>query len=99
MQAFDSAGSPLHVGSPVIYRATGTRGYVTEIMSDEEGAWALVDKTSLYYKTEVLTVVKDVKEKEMGEKLFTREEVGAKLEKEKEAAPTEMSDVSLESGG
>jgi len=99
MQVFDSTGNPLHVGSPVLYRATGTKGYVAELMSDEEGTWALVDKTNLYYKTEVLTVIKEVKEEEMGERLFTREEVGAKLEKEKEAAPTEMSDVSLESGG
>ena len=99
MQVFDSAGNPLRVGSPVLYRATGTKGIITEFISDEEGTWALVDKTNLYYKTEVLTVVKGVEEKEIGERLFTREEVGAKLEKEKEAAPTEMSDVSLESGG
>lgn len=89
----------MHVGSPVLYKVTGTRGYVTEIMSDDEGAWVLVDKTSLYYKPEILTVIKEVKEKEIGEKLFTREEVSEKLDKEKEAAPTEMSDISVESGG
>ena len=59
----------------------------------------LVDKTNLYYKPDVLTAIKEVEEKEIGEKIFTREEVGEKLEKEKEAAPTEMSDVSVESGG
>ncbi len=95
----DSVGNPLQVGSHVLYGATGTKGYVTEIMSDEEGTWALVDKTNLYYKTEVLTVIEKVEEKEIEEKAFTREEVGEKLEKEKEAAPTEMSDVSVESGG
>ena len=95
----DSAGNPLHVGSSVLYRATGTKGYITEIMTDEEGTWALVDKTNLYYKTEALTIIKDIEDKEAGEKVFTREEVGEKLEKEKETAPTEMSDVSLESGG
>lgn len=95
----DSLGTPLHVGSYVLYEATGTKGYVTELMSDEEGTWALVDKTDLYYKTEVLTVVEKVEEKEIEEKAFTREEVGERLEKEKEAAPTEMSDVSVESGG
>ncbi|MCZ7393432.1 MAG: DUF2098 family protein [Candidatus Methanoperedens sp.] len=96
---FDSGGSPLHVGKSVLYAPTGTKGNITEIMSDEEGTWALVDKTNLYYKPEVLTVIKEVEEKEIGEKTFTREEVGEKLEKEKEAAPTEMSDVSVESGG
>ncbi len=96
---FDSAGNPLHVGSFVLYAPTGTKGNVTEIMSDDEGTWALVDKTNLYYKPEVLRVMGEEKEKELGEKIFTREEVGEKLEKEKEAAPTEMSDVSVESGG
>ena len=98
-ETFDSEGNPLTVGSAVIYGATGTKGYVTEIMSDEEGTWALVDKTDLYYKTEVLTVIKEVEEKEIGEKIFTREEMDEALEKEKEAAPVEMSDVSVESGG
>ncbi len=96
---FDSIGNPLHVGSSVLYGATGTKGYVTEIISDEEGTWALVDKTNLYYKTEVLTVIKDVEEKEVGEKIFTREEMDKALEKEKESAPKEMSDISVESGG
>ncbi len=96
---FDSGGSPLHAGSPVLYTPTGTKGHITEIMSDEEGAWALVDKTNLYYKPEVLTIIREVEEKEVEEKVFTREEVGEKLEKEKETAPTEMTDVSVESGG
>jgi hypothetical protein len=98
-RVFDSAGNPMHVGSPVLYGATGTKGFITEIMSDEEGTWALVDKTNLYYKIEVLSIIKDVEEKEIKEKIFSREEVGEKLEKEKEAAPTEMTDVSVESGG
>lgn len=95
----DIEGNPLHVGSFVLYAPTGTKGNVAEIMSDDEGVWALVDKTNLYYKPEVLRVMREEKEKEIGEKIFTREEVGEKLEKEKEAAPTEMSDVSVESGG
>ncbi len=99
IEVFDSGGNPLHEGDYVLYAPTGTKGYVTEIMSDYEGTWAFVDKTDLYYKTEILTVIKGVEEKETGEKQFTRQEVGEKLEKEKEAAPTEMSDVSVESGG
>lgn len=99
IEVCDSAGNPLHMGSFVFYAPTGTKGHVTEIMSDEDGTWAFIDKTSLYYKTEVLTVIKKEEEKELGERIFTREEVGEKLEKEKEAVPTEMSDVSVESGG
>jgi len=95
----NSAGNNLHVGSYVLYAPTGTKGHVAEIMSDEEGTWAFVDKTNLYYKTEVLTVIEKEEEKELGEKIFTREEVSDKIEKEKEAVPIEMSDVSVESGG
>lgn len=95
----DSAGNPLNVGSFVLYVPTGTKGNVTEIVSDEEGTWALVDKTNLYYKTEVLTTIRQVEEKDLGEKIFTREEVNEVLEKQKEAPTAEMSDVSVESGG
>lgn len=95
----DSAGNPLNVGSFVLYVPTGTKGNVTEIFSDEEGTWALVDKTNLYYKTEVLKTIRQVEEKDLGEKIFTREEVNEVLEKQKEAGKAEMSDVSVESGG
>ena len=99
LKVSDSAGNPLHVGSFVIYANTGTKGNVTEIISDDEGTWALVDKTNLYYKPEVLKVIKQVEEKELGEIILTREEVSEVLEKQKEAGKAEMSDVSVESGG
>ena len=99
IEAFDSAGSQIKVGSTVVYSATGTRGIVTELMSDEDGIWALVDKTNLYYKTEVLTSIEISEEKELDEKKFTLDEVNQALEKQKEFAPTEMDHTSLESGG
>ena len=95
----DSAGNPLHVGSYVLYAATGTKGKVTEILSDEGGTWALIDQTDLYYKTEVLTAIEHEREEEVGEKQFTREEINDVLEKQREAAPDQMDDTSLESGG
>jgi hypothetical protein len=99
LKVSDSAGNPLHVGSFVLYTNTGTKGNVIEIISDEEGTWALVDKTNLYYKTEVLKTINPVEEKELGEKILTREEVNEVLEKQKETGNAEMSDVSVESGG
>jgi hypothetical protein len=98
-EAFDLAGSHITIGSNVLYSATGTRGIVTEIMSDKDGTWALVDKTNLYYKTEVLKVMDKMDEKELGEKQFTREEVNEVLEKQKEFVPTEMDHSNVESGG
>ncbi|VVB84954.1 Uncharacterised protein [uncultured archaeon] len=99
LEAFDMAGSPVKVGSNVLYIATGTRGTVTEIMSDEDGTWALVDKTNLYYKTEVLKTIKRTDEKELTEKQFTLDEVNQVLEKQKEFVPTEMDHSNVESGG
>jgi hypothetical protein len=97
--AFDLAGSPLKVGSIVLYSATGTRGMVTELLSDEDGTWALVDKTDLYYKTEVLKTIEKMEEKELGEKQFTLDEINQALEKQKEFVPTEMDHSNVESGG
>ncbi len=95
----DSTGNPLQVGSFVVYSATGTRGTVTEIISDAEGTWALIDKTNLYYKTEVLRTISSVQDTELEEKEFSREEVSEKLEKQKEFVPTEMDHSNVESGG
>ncbi len=99
IEAFDSTGNQVEVGSTVVYSATGTRGIVTELMSDEEGTWALVDRTNLYYKTDVLISVDKIEDKELGEKKFTLDEVNQALEKQKEFVPTEMDHSNVESGG
>jgi len=99
IKATDMSGNPLQIGNFVEYVNTGTKGNVTEIISDHEGTWALVDKTDLYYKTEVLRKITQVKENEIGEKIFSRDEINEVLEKQKEASKAEMSDVSVESGG
>jgi hypothetical protein len=99
IEVTDSAGNPLQVGSFVIYEPTGTKGVITEIFSDDEGTWGLVDKTNLLYKTEVLRIISSVHEKELEEKEFSVEEVSDRLEKEKEFAPTEMDHSNVESGG
>lgn len=99
IKATDMTGNPLEVGNFVEYINTGTKGNIIEIISDNEGTWALIDKTDLYYKTEILRIIKKVTEKELGEKIFSREEISEALEKQKEASKAEMSDVSVESGG
>ena len=83
----------------VLYTPTGTKGKVIEIMSDDEGTWALVDKTNLYYKTEILKTIKTADEKELLEKKVTLEEVSETLERQKEFVPTEMDHSNVESGG
>lgn len=100
LKASDIAGNPLKIGSFVEYVNTGTKGTVIEIISDDEGVWALIDKTNLCYKSEVLRIIRTVDEKEVREKTFSREEINDALEKQKESSKlAEMGDVSLESGG
>ena len=99
IMAFDSAGSPMHVGSIVLYSSTGTKGTVTEIISDDEGTWALVDKTNLYYRTSILKTIKTADEKELVEKRVTLEEFSEALERQKDFVPTEMDHSNVESGG
>ncbi|MCE8423148.1 MAG: DUF2098 family protein [Candidatus Methanoperedens sp.] len=89
----------MHVGNIVLYSSTGTKGTVIEIISDDEGTWALVDKTNLYYKTEILKTIKTADEKEIVEKKITIEEVSEALERQKEFVPTEMDHSNVESGG
>lgn len=95
----DSSGNPLKVGSSVMYVPTGTTGNIVEIITDDEGTWAFVDKTNLYYRSDVITVVKKSEEKYLEEKKFTVEEVNKALEKQKEFVPTEMDHSNVESGG
>lgn len=99
IEAFDQTGSPVKVGSNVLYGATGTRGIVVELLSDEDGIWALVDKTNLYYKTEILEIIEKKEEKELGEKQFTQKEIEDALEKQKEFTPEGMDHSNVESGG
>lgn len=100
IKALDIDGNLLHIGNFVEYINTGTKGNIIDIISDEEGSWALIDKTNLYYKTEVLKTISKILEKEVGEKVFSREEINETLEKQNEASKSvEMGDVSLESGG
>ncbi len=99
-QIFDSVGNPLHIGNTVRYSGTGTTGTVTEIIQDEDGIWAVLDKTNLLYSVETLTITGEVKkEKEMEEVQFTREQIAEVLEKQKEQAPDKLDDTSVECGG
>jgi hypothetical protein len=51
---FDIRGRQIKVGDHVKYINTGTVGKVLEIMEDDEGIWAYLESTELYYKIEFL---------------------------------------------
>lgn len=100
LKASDISGNPLKIGSFVEYVNTGTKGTVTEIISDDEGVWVLIDKTNLYYKPDVLRLIRTVDEKEPGEKRFSREEINEALEKQKDSSLSfEIGEGSQVSGG
>jgi len=100
LKASDISGNPLKIGSFVEYVNTGTKGTVIEIISDDEGVWALIDKTNLCYKPDVLRIIRTLDEKELGEKTFSRKEINEALEKQKEATQTlEIGEGSQVGGG
>jgi hypothetical protein len=99
LKASDMSGNPLKIGSFVEYVNTGTKGTVTEIISDDEGVWALIDKTNLCYKPEVLRIISRVEEKELAEKILSREEINEALEKQTEATTLESGEGSQVGGG
>jgi hypothetical protein len=99
LKASDMSGNPLKIGSFVEYVNTGTKGTVTEIISDDEGVWALIDKTNLCYKPDVLRIISRVEEKELAEKILSREEINEALEKQTEATTLESGEGSQVGGG
>lgn len=99
LKASDMSGNPLKIGSFVEYVNTGTKGTVTEIISDDEGVWALIDKTNLCYKPDVLRIISRVEEKELAEKILSREEINEALEKQTEATALESGEGSQVGGG
>ena len=64
LQVFDIRGKEIKVGDYVKYINTGTVGEITEIMADEEGVWAFLDSTELYYKVDFLELTDEVVKKE-----------------------------------
>ncbi|NLI62934.1 MAG: DUF2098 domain-containing protein [Methanosarcinaceae archaeon] len=84
IEAFDKNGDELKIGSIVIYPNTATTGTVTEIMKDDEGTWAFIDTTKLFYRTEQLEKIDQLPEKEIRKRDFEKD-IKEKLDIHKEA--------------
>ncbi|AKB84689.1 DUF2098 domain-containing protein [Methanococcoides methylutens] len=54
--AVDANDAPISIGSNVRYINTDTIGEIIEIKTDDEGTWALLDTTQLYYRVETLQI-------------------------------------------
>lgn len=55
----DVRGIPIAKGNHVRYTGTGSTGEVTNLRSDDEGSWVLLDTTELWYKTDSLEVIRE----------------------------------------
>jgi len=85
-EAFDRNGQMIKVGDVVKYINTTTIGTVTEIMRDEEGVWAFLDTTELYYLTLMLELTDEkppAKDGEFGKN--AEEDIQEKLRRREEA--------------
>ena len=76
LEALDINGDHIVAGAAVRYLNTGTMGRVLDVMTDDEGIWAQIDATGLYYKVDVLLIIDpgELKEKKEAEKGMDAEE-------------------------
>lgn len=61
----DSCGKPITKGSYVVYTGTGTIGKVVDIKTENEGIWAKIDSTDLWYKNKYLQAIDKIEEREL----------------------------------
>jgi len=77
LEALDINGDPITAGSAVRYLNTGTTGRVLDVREDDEGTWAQIDTTGLYYRVDFLVIIDpgELKEKKETEKAVDAEEL------------------------
>jgi hypothetical protein len=97
--AVDANGAPISIGSNVRYINTDTIGEITEIITDDEGTWALLDTTQLYYRVDTLQIT-DKKASAGKEYTISEEDVKERIKKQAEATQTStLEEVFQATGG
>ena len=86
-------------GSLVMYKGTGTVGVVKVLKDEDDGQWAFLDSTGLYYHVSTLEPIEKVPErKELGG--GTLEDLEHLMESQQEMMDqAKMRDETLETGG
>lgn len=112
MEVADARGKHILKGSHVRYTGTGSAGEVLDVKSDEEGTWAKIDTTDLWYNSEFLELInqreyerikirgrqiKETAEKEETTKAKSDVEKAVKLKKKLE--DVDMSNELCDGGG
>ncbi len=57
METVNILSQDIHKGSHVRYAGTGSAGEVLDIKKDNEGIWAKIDSTELWYNSRYLEVI------------------------------------------
>ena len=86
-------------GSLVMYKGTGTVGVVKVLKDEEDGKWAFLDSTGLYYHVSTLESIEKVPErKELG--AGSLEDLEQLMKSQQEMMDrAKMQDENLETGG
>lgn len=86
-------------GSLVRYNGTGSVGVVKVVKDEDDGLWALLDSTGLYYHTSTLEPIEKIPErKELTG--YSLEDLEGKMKAHKEMMDSaKMQDENLETGG
>lgn len=95
----DVNGAPLNIGSNVRYINTDTIGEITDIKTDDEGTWALLDTTDLYYRVDTLQIT-DKKASAGKEYAISEEEMKERIKRQAEDAQSStLEEVFQATGG
>jgi hypothetical protein len=99
IETSDIDGHPLEKGMVVRYLNTGTVGEIIDIKEDDEGTWALLDTTDLYYRVDTLKVSGEKIEKK-GEKEYSASDVkDYLLSQDEETSSGNLENVYQSTGG
>ncbi len=90
------------IGSQVRYTGTGSAGEIIDVKTDEEGTWAKIDTTELWYNSRFLEVIDQneyqrIKRKER--KLTSKEKVKKDVSIKKKLEEIDMSSELCDGGG
>ena len=98
----DATGKSISVGSHVRYTRTGSAGEVLGVKEDNEGTWAQIDTTKLWYNSEFLELINQHEYERIRRRGRQRKEVD-KVEKavslKKQLEEVDMSNELCDGGG
>jgi hypothetical protein len=93
MEISDSCGKPIIKGSYVIYTGTGTIGKVVDFKTEDNGTWAKIEDTDLWYKSNYLQAIDKIQEKRLEK--ASKEDIRKKIKERKKLVGEDI-DMSTE---